>query len=124
MKEIVVDTNVFVSSLLTPRSTSRVILTKITAVVSVFARPKFRLFVPEKKVADLVTLIHQSARIVKPRMRVHACRDPKDNAMLECALEGGVSAIISGDRDIQVLSPFRGIPVFGPKEFLSWFESP
>ena len=133
MKEVVVDTNVLVSALITPTSPPRILLTKIVSgeigwvvsprllleIVSVFSRPRLRLLIPESKISDLVSLVHQSARIVKPALKVHACRDPKDNVVLECALAGRVPSIITGDGDLLVLSPFRGIHLLTPGDFLS-----
>ena len=135
MKEVVIDTNVLVSALLTSSSPPRTLLTKIASgklglvtsprlifeFVSVFARPKLRTLIPESRISDLVSLIHQSARIVKPTLKIHACRDPKDDMVLECALAAGekLSAIISGDRDVLELNPFRGVSIVSPKEFLA-----
>ena len=132
MKEVVVDTNVLVSALLTPHGSPRSILNKVALgeielvisarllleVVSVFSRPRFRALIPEGKIADLVSLLHQSARIVKPLVAIKACRDPKDNAVLECAWAGKASAIVTGDNDLLELNPFRGIPIQTPKSFL------
>ena len=47
------------------------------------------------------------------------CRDQKDNKFLEVAVNGNADCIISGDGDLLVLNPFRGIPVVMPQEFLS-----
>jgi len=139
MKEVVADTNVLVSALLTaPPSPPRIFLTKVVdgelrlvlsprlllEIVSVFSRPKLRLLIPESKISDLVTLLHQSARIVKPAFSIKACRDPKDDVVLESAIAGKVSAIITGDEDLLALNPFRGtLPILTPAEFLSSLKS-
>lgn len=133
MKEVVVDTNVLVSALVSSSGAPRRLLTKIALgelalvisprllleLVSVFSRPKLLRLIPESKISDLVSLIHQSARIVKPTVAVHACRDPKDNAVLECALSGKVDTLISGDQDLLILDPFRGVRILNPKDFLT-----
>lgn len=133
MKEVVVDTNVFVSALISARSAPRKLLTKISngevglvlsprlllEIVSVFSRPKFKALIPERRISDLVSLIHETGRVVKAPEVIKACRDPKDNAVLDCAAAGGVDAIISGDRDLLILNPFSGIPVLTPSDFLS-----
>jgi uncharacterized protein len=49
--------------------------------------------------------------------RITACRDPTDDRFLEVAVNGGADVIVSGDRDLLVLSPFRGIPVITPIAF-------
>jgi len=45
-------------------------------------------------------------------------RDPEDNAVLECALEGKAAFIITGDQDLLVLKEFQGIQIVRAREFL------
>ncbi|MGH2487404.1 MAG: hypothetical protein ACRDHE_15455 [Ktedonobacterales bacterium] len=41
--------------------------------------------------------------------------------MLEAAVSGYASVVISGDYDVLVLSPFRGIPILTPTRYLAQF---
>lgn len=50
---------------------------------------------------------------------VTECRDPKDNKFLELAVSGNASHIITGDADLLVMNPFRGISIVTPHEFLA-----
>ena len=50
---------------------------------------------------------------------ISACRDPKDNKILELAVSGNASHIITGDADQLVMNPFRGIAIVSPQEFLA-----
>ena len=50
------------------------------------------------------------------------CRDPKDNKFLELALIGKATHIVSGDEDLLVLHPFRGISILTPQSFLAQWE--
>jgi putative PIN family toxin of toxin-antitoxin system len=50
---------------------------------------------------------------------VHACRDPNDDMVLECALISGAQFIVAGDKDLLVLDPFKGIRIVTPAEFLA-----
>ncbi|MBU4198556.1 MAG: putative toxin-antitoxin system toxin component, PIN family [Kiritimatiellae bacterium] len=45
------------------------------------------------------------------------CRDPKDNMYLELANEARASCIITGDKDLLDLHPYRGIAILTPKQF-------
>ena len=45
-----------------------------------------------------------------------------DNKFLELAITGRASHIISGDHDLLSLSPFKGITVLTPPEFLERFR--
>lgn len=50
---------------------------------------------------------------------IDACRDPDDDKFLELAVGGEADVIVSGDNDLTVLDPFRGIPILTPDEFLA-----
>ena len=51
--------------------------------------------------------------------RIRACRDPKDDKFLEVAVNVEADFLISGDRDLVDLHPFRGISILTPAEFLA-----
>ena len=50
--------------------------------------------------------------------RVTACRDATDDKFLELAVNGKADVIVSGDADLLVLNPFRGIPIVTPAAFV------
>lgn len=77
----------------------------------------------------LVRLIAQAARtrllelmataeLVPITERIVVCRDPKDDKILEAAVNGRADIIVSGDADLLVLNPFRGIPIVRPATFV------
>jgi uncharacterized protein len=46
------------------------------------------------------------------------CRDPDDNMYLELALAAQAATIVSGDHDLLVLHPWRGIRIVRPAGYL------
>ena len=46
------------------------------------------------------------------------CRDAKDDKFLEVAVNGKADYLITGDRDLLVLHPFREIQIVSPATFL------
>jgi putative PIN family toxin of toxin-antitoxin system len=58
------------------------------------------------------------AAIVEPGERVRACRDPDDDKFLGVALAAGAEVIVSDDRDLLALDPWRGIRVRKPEALL------
>ncbi|MBI3333799.1 MAG: putative toxin-antitoxin system toxin component, PIN family [Candidatus Omnitrophica bacterium] len=44
--------------------------------------------------------------------------DPSDNKFLACAVDGDADWIVTGDRHLLRLSPFRGIRIGSPAQFL------
>lgn len=48
------------------------------------------------------------------------CRDRDDDVVLATAPSGECAAIITGDQDLLILNPFRGIQVLVPSAFWKW----
>lgn len=53
-----------------------------------------------------------------------ACRDRDDDVVLATAVAGECAAIITGDQDLLILNPFRGIRVLAPSAFWKWEAEP
>jgi uncharacterized protein len=128
---VVADTNTLISRLLIPDSTpgravrravdegtllmSEQTLLELTDVLS---RPKFDRYVAIADRRQFVRLLGGVAEMVSVMAPISACRDPRDDKFLETAFEGRASVIITGDRDLQVLDPFREIRILSPAAFL------
>ena len=48
------------------------------------------------------------------------CCDPVGDKMLETALEGRADCSVTPDKDLLVMSPFSGISILGPRQFLAY----
>lgn len=57
-------------------------------------------------------------RIVTPAPIEPACRDPDDDLVLATAVAGMADVVVTGDQDLLVLDPFRGIRILTPAAFL------
>jgi len=68
------------------------------------------------EIAGLVT----SGRMPVPPIteRITACRDPRDRKFLELAVNGHADLIVSRDRDLLALNPFRSIAIVAPVTFV------
>jgi uncharacterized protein len=51
--------------------------------------------------------------------KLHVCRDPNDDMILECALLVKADAIVSGDKDLLVLGSYEGIRILTAAEYLA-----
>jgi putative PIN family toxin of toxin-antitoxin system len=93
----------------------------LVEVVDMLSRPRFRskYHIQTGDIAALIQLIRLRGELVIPARAVVACRDPKDDKFLTAALAGTAGGIVSGDEDLLVLSPFEGIPVLRPAEFVA-----
>ena len=130
-ERVVVDTNVFVSRLLRLSSVPGkaashamhngvvlVSMATMSELADVLARAKFERYATIEQRKQFLRLITEIAQFVPIVQRVRECRDPKDDKFLELALNGRADAIVTGDRDLLVLNPWRGIPIVSPREYL------
>jgi putative PIN family toxin of toxin-antitoxin system len=68
-----------------------------------------------------VRLFAETFTLVTPdALEPPACRDPDDDIVLATGLAGACAAIVSGDQDLLILDPFRGIRVLTPSNFWKW----
>ncbi len=79
-------------------------------------RDKFK--VPEARLADVVALLEGTAvRVHATALDEPACRDRDDDRVLALALAFPADVLVTGDDDLLVLNPWRGIPIVRPREF-------
>jgi putative PIN family toxin of toxin-antitoxin system len=127
---VVIDTGVFISAAIKAqtvpniavyRAAQRGVLLKSSSteaeLIEVIDRPYLaRLIAPaaRARVLELMAL----AELVPIAERIAACRDPKDDKFLELSVNGQAGVIVSGDADLLVLNPFRGILIVPPATFV------
>jgi putative PIN family toxin of toxin-antitoxin system len=51
-----------------------------------------------------------------------ACRDPKDDKFLACAVEGEAHYLVSSDKDLLTMQHFQGVAIVNPGQFLLAIE--
>jgi putative PIN family toxin of toxin-antitoxin system len=125
---VVIDTNVYVSAL--------VFGGRPQAVVShVMAHP-WQIATSEPLRDELMTTLNKRFGWDMPRVdaaleflwrtavwhqpvAVVASRDPKDDHVLGCALAAQARLVLTGDKDLLVLHPFRGMAILTPADFLA-----
>jgi putative PIN family toxin of toxin-antitoxin system len=77
-----------------------------------------KLKVPPVKASAAVALIRSQTELVKPLpLAESVCRDPDDDWVLATALTGNCNCIVTGDKDLLVLTAFAGIPIIAPGAF-------
>ena len=124
MSRYVFDTNAIVSALpfndsvpdtaFSKALTEGTILASISLVEElrdVLARPRFDAYVsyPER-IAFLQAFVAET-ELVTVNEAIQVCRDPKDDRVLEAAVNGQAEFIVTGDSDLLVHNPFRGIAI-------------
>ena len=89
-------------------------------VAGVLSRPKFARILTAGRRMGTLELLLAKALWVEPVEAVTDCRDAKDNKYLELALAASATVIVSGDNDLLVLDPWRGIRILTPAQFVEW----
>ncbi len=126
----VLDTNVFVSAALKLNSTPNIAVFRIaqhetllkssateTELLETLARPHLAQVIASNFRSFLSDLLTATETVIIVE-RISACRDPKDDKFLELAVNGHADLIVTGDRDLLALNPFRNIPIVTPADFV------
>ena len=135
-RRYVLDTNVLVSAFLFPQSTPGKVLEVVLSghrllfslelareLAEVLDRDKFDRFLTRKRREELIAGTIRSSEFIETSTSVAACRDPKDNKILELAIDGSANAVITGDADLLELGLIQRIPIVSPHDFLSRWAS-
>ena len=136
MLRVVLDTNVFISSLLTKRGAtaqvleawrqrrfllviSPAIIAEITRVLR-YPHIQHKYAVQEEDIMALADLLQQEALLVPGKSHVTGAipADMDDEIILACAVDGMADCIVSGDSHLLDLGQFREIPIWTVREFL------
>ncbi len=129
-RRLVLDTNVLVSALLFRYSIPGRVLeravTPNTLLVSgptwselteVILRPKFQRYASVEKRGKALASLETTWVAITQQVRL--CRDPKDNMILEVALNGRADLIITGDKDLLSLGSFGEILILTPAQYVA-----
>lgn len=130
----VFDTNALISAHLLNRSDSRKAYNKAIETglllysnatfdefAKTFIRSKFERYLALDKRMSAIKEFHTRGAQIDVLVSVTDCRDPKDNKFLELAISANASCLVTGDKDLLVLDPFRGIPILNSVDFLNSF---
>ncbi|MGC1451358.1 MAG: putative toxin-antitoxin system toxin component, PIN family [Candidatus Sulfotelmatobacter sp.] len=132
LNRLVVDTNLFASTIMFPRSAPRQVVddaleqgvvlfseATMSELTEVLSRSKFDRYVSRRERELVLAQIGSTAEFVPILRLVRECRDPKDDKFLEVALNGRANGIITGDADLLALNPWREIAILSPSGYLN-----
>jgi len=141
MLKVVLDTNVFVSSLLVKAGlpaqildawrerrylliVSPAIIAEIRATLD-YPRIRRKYAITDEDVEQLVTLLERDALLVLGDADAAGAipEDPTDEMVLACAVDAHADVIVSGDRHLLDLGSYRSIPILTVRQFLKRLET-
>lgn len=134
-ERVVIDTNVFISGLLSSTSVPAQVVERAVSHHHVLASrdtlrelmekwlaPRFDRYVPRSRREALLERLAPNVELVEIVQQVRACRDPKDDKFLEVAVNGEADVLVSGDQDLLVPHPFRATDIVTPADYLGRTE--
>ncbi len=129
-KRIIIDTNLWISFLITKDFLKLDDLLFSKKVVLVFSqelldeflevarRPKFRRFFSQQDIEDILETIEEVADFVSVQTKVEVCRDVKDNFLLALSIDGNADFLLTGDKDLLDIKQFGRTTIFTISNFL------
>jgi putative PIN family toxin of toxin-antitoxin system len=87
----------------------------------VLGRPKFAGALPPDRQQEILELLSAAKIWAEPDTKVVDCPDPGDNKYLELAAASGASIIVSSDRHLLNMHPWRGVRILRPADY--WAQS-
>jgi putative PIN family toxin of toxin-antitoxin system len=132
---VVLDTNVFVSGLISPQGFPAAILRALQAgrftllsspvineeIIEVLNRPHIRdRYGLGDRIFDVSLILWEVAELVIHLPEVKVCRDPDDDKFLATAVGGKADYLVTGDvGDLIQLREYKGVTVVSPRDFIS-----
>jgi putative PIN family toxin of toxin-antitoxin system len=131
IKRIIIDTNLWVSFLITNDFNKLDHFLNSDKYLVVFSdelfdeflevvhREKFARYFNDLNIKILVEIINEKALFVKVFSIVNVCRDVKDNFLLSLAIDGDVDYLITGDNDLLILKHYQKTSILTINDFIS-----
>lgn len=129
MIKAVLDTNIFISALFWRGAPYRVveqglggafIMVTSPDIIQETSRTLTRKFeFPLEDTREFLETIVLGSYVVSPTERLHVVKaDPDDDKIIECAIAGDASFVVSGDRHLLDIENYRSIMMISPQDFL------
>ncbi len=126
---VVIDTNIWVSYLIgkclgdltSPLEKDQIRLLhseeSFYELIQVVQRPKLRQYFVEQDIRELIELVNFRTHWIDVAEEANACRDPKDNFLLDLSWFGKADYLVTGDHDLLVLEQWGHTRIVDYREF-------
>jgi putative PIN family toxin of toxin-antitoxin system len=127
--KVIFDTNVWISFLIGKRLSfikEYIADARITIIITgqlieeikeVTQRKQLRKYFPQENVWELFSLLDTIAKKFEIKPTHFMSRDPKDNFLLDLIDVSGADYLITGDKDLLSLNPFKTAKILTPADF-------
>ena len=129
-KKVILDTNLWISFLITKKFCSLDSLIdkgdlilifseeSLEEFVTVARRPKISKYIPESAIDEILTLFHKYGKLVNVVSDIADCRDPKDDFLLNLAIDSNADYLVTGDSDLLTLKRIRKTRILSWNDFI------
>lgn len=126
---VIIDTNLWISFLLTndQRKLDQLFTNELITIVfneelleefkNVAQRQKFKKYFSTVGFENLILQIEKKAQFIRSESIVSLCRDKKDDFLLALAADGEATHLITGDKDLLVLTQYMKTRIVTITEF-------
>ena|SRR5690554_6619431 len=133
-KRIIVDTNLWISFLITKKyqifkkliASNNITLLFSTQSIAEFwdvsRRPHLQKLFPPEDVNILISVFDAYGIRVEPTSDIKICRDEKDNFLLNLAIDGKADYLITGDKDLLILQKIENTKILTYSDFVIEME--
>ena len=133
IKRIIIDTNLWISFLITndfnkldqflDSEKYQIVFSEelFNEFLEVVHREKFNRYFNDLNIKYLIEIINDKALFVNVVSIINVCRDVKDNFLLSLAIDGDVDYLITGDNDLLTLKYFQKTSIITINDF---FQTP
>ncbi len=134
-KRTILDTNLWISFLISENFTAIDDLIQNKKIVLVFSdelleefievinRPKFKKFFAKKDIEKLLETFDQYADLIKVTTEIEICRDPKDNFLLNLSVDAKADYLVTGDKDLLILEKINKTKILTYQELIAQFKT-
>ncbi len=129
-KKIILDTNLWISFLITKNfnQLDKLIENKnitlffsdelIEEFVDVIRRPKFKKYFSKNDIEKILQIFDQFGELVKVKSSIQICRDKKDNFFLNLSVDSKANYLITGDKDLLILEKIENTKIITFTDFI------
>jgi len=128
---VILDTNLWISFLISDKlefidqliETNKLKLLfseeSVEEFIDVVSRPKFKKYFSKKDIEKTLKLFDEFGLLINVSSNLNVCRDPKDNFLLNLAVDGKSDYLISGDEDLLILKTIETTKILSLSEFIN-----
>lgn len=133
-KKIILDTNLWISFLISNKfsqidkliENKKIILIfsneLLEEFIDVVSRPQFKKYFSKKDIEKILEYFEQFGELVKVKSEIKICRDEKDNFLLNLSVDSKADYLITGDKDLLILEKIEDTKIKTFSEFIELME--